>query len=268
MASIDSARGPVEAFVPDALDLAAAIVCAAHPADDFGAATAGLLAAAAGAQVVCVSPRAGRPLADMVDDIDAVRARLGIDRWVFWGMSGGGWLGELYAQRHPDALAGVVLESVCACFRARLADPACILSPYHPAWRGTLAAAGLVDPEAHASARPADDGVWEDVPGIGTVFRRPGGPALLVSPAPVSPAMRRAMPELWRVDARAWLPSLRVAALVVAGTADPVVPLAHARAVHEAIPGSRFVAIDGAGHVPTAEGRPEVAAAVRSFLAG
>ena len=79
--------------------------------------------------------------------------------------------------------------------------------------------------------------------------------------------MRRVMPELWRFDSREWLSTIHVPTLVLSGTADPVVPIAHARAVHEAIPGSRWVAVEGAGHVPVAEKRPEVGEAVRSFLA-
>jgi len=74
------------------------------------------------------------------------------------------------------------------------------------------------------------------------------------------------MPLLWTVDTRDWLGAIRTPTLVLSGTADPIVPLSHARDVHRGIVGSDFVAIEGGGHVPTTEGRPEVAAAVREFL--
>lgn len=45
-----------------------------------------LLTAASGARVVCSGPRGFR-LEEMVDDMEAVRGALGLDRWVFWGMS-------------------------------------------------------------------------------------------------------------------------------------------------------------------------------------
>ena len=112
----------------------------------------------------------------------------------------------------------------------------------------------------------AEDTEWIEIQGVGSVFRRRHGPALLVSPMPVSDGMRRVMPELWRFDSREWLSTIHVPTLVLSGTADPVVPIAHARAVHEAIPGSRWVAVEGAGHVPVAERRPEVGEAVGSFL--
>jgi pimeloyl-ACP methyl ester carboxylesterase len=79
--------------------------------------------------------------------------------------------------------------------------------------------------------------------------------------------MRRAMPRLWEIDARPWLGAVRVPALVICGTDDPVAPLRHARAIHDAIAGSTWLAIEGAGHVPTAERRPEVAAAFMELAA-
>lgn len=240
-------------------------VCAAHPAEPLGEGAVELLTAASGARVVCVSPQ--RPtLEEMVDDLEAVRRSLDLERWVFWGMSGGGWLAQIYAHRYPDALAGIIVESACPCFRERLADPVCVLSPFFPAWRTALETAGLVDPESHRDASPADDSEWIEIQDVGSVFRRRNGPALLVSPMPVSDGMRRVMPELWKFDSRAWLSTIRVPTLVLAGTADPVAPVTHVHAVHEAIPGSRWVAVEGAGHVPVAEKRPEAGEAVRGFL--
>jgi proline iminopeptidase len=241
-------------------------LCAAHPAEALGEGAVELLATASGVPVVSVSP--GRStLEEMVDDLEAVRRDLGVERWAFWGMSGGGWLAQIYAHRYPDALTGIIVEGACPCFRERLADPACVLSPFYPAWRAALEKAGLLDPESHREAGDADETEWIEIPGVGSVFRRREGPALLVSPMPVSDGMRRVMPRLWAFDSRDWLSTVDTPTLVLAGTADPVVPLAHARAVHERIAGSRWVAVEGAGHVPVAEKRPEVAESVRAFLA-
>lgn len=246
-------------------------VCAAHPVDFFGPPTAELLAVTAQVKVVCVNPQ-GRsgpamPLATMVDRIEAVRRQLGLGAWVFWGMSGGGWLAQLYARRYPTALVGVVIESACLCFRERMADPACVLSPKFPAWRDRLAAAGLLGEDAPAESVPAADTEWLEVAGLGQVFRRRGGPALLVSPVPLGPAMQSAMPQLYGFDSRSWIRTLRVPTLVLCGTADPIVPLRHSRAIHEAIAGSQLVAIEGAVHVPTAEKREESARAFAAFAA-
>jgi pimeloyl-ACP methyl ester carboxylesterase len=101
----------------------------------------------------------------------------------------------------------------------------------------------------------------------GEVLRRRGGAALLVSPGPLSSDMKRAMPAFLRFDARPFIGAVSVPALVLAGSADPIVPVARVRAIHEALPGSHFEVVEGAGHVPTAEQRPEVARAFARFAA-
>lgn len=265
----------LEVFLDEAAGAGAPLVCAAHPADSFGLPTAALLGAGSGARIACVNPRglggsspppARYTLEAMVDDLEAVRQQLGLGPWSFWGMSGGGWLALLYAHRHPQALRGLIIESACACFRSRLADPACALSPFHPPWRDGLAEAGLLSETAHEPPSAGQTYEWLTLPGVGLVFRKHNGPALLVAPAPLSPEMLHAMPVLYEFDARPWLASLRLPTLVLAGCADPLVPLSHARAVHDAIAGSSFVAIEGGGHVPSAQGSPQAAESVRSFL--
>jgi 3-oxoadipate enol-lactonase len=251
------------------------VIAAAHPADAFGTATAVLLANAAAAPVVCINPRgigastpssgAEQTLDEMVDDLEAARHRLGLGAWVFWGMSGGGWLGQIYARKYPDALVGLVLESTCACFRQRLGDPTCLLSPWHPAWRTILVASGLLGEDAHIDPVPGPT-AWIEVAGIGSVWRQVGGPALLVAPFPVAAPMRARLPQLWAFDARPQLAAIRTPTLVIAGSVDPVAPLSHARALHAGIAGAELVIVDGAGHVPVTAGRPEVASAVQRFL--
>lgn len=274
---IETAHGTLEVISGGAPGGAIAIATA-HPAEACGARTAELLGGASAAAVVCVNPRGlgasspappierGRPaddaLAAMVDDIEDARRQMEAPPWVFWGMSGGGWLGQLYARRHPTALAGLILESTCPCFRTRLADPACLISPFHPSWRAALAAADLIDPTSHDAVGDARDTEWVDVDGVGAVFRRRNGPALLVSPMALSREMRRIMPALWSFDATPWLAELAVPTLVIGTTADPVVPLERSRALHEAIAGSSFAIIEGGGHVPVNDPRPEITGAV------
>ena len=91
---IETGRGEVEICISGGTGSGAPVLCAAHPADAFGEKAVELLSAAAGAQVVCVSPRGlggSSPLApgqrpaldEMVEDIEAVRRRLGVSQWVF-----------------------------------------------------------------------------------------------------------------------------------------------------------------------------------------
>ncbi|MGH2474009.1 MAG: prolyl aminopeptidase, partial [Candidatus Limnocylindrales bacterium] len=45
-------------------------------------------------------------------DIEALRAHLGIERWIVFGVSWGSVLGATYAERHADRVLGVVLAAV------------------------------------------------------------------------------------------------------------------------------------------------------------
>jgi pimeloyl-ACP methyl ester carboxylesterase len=246
----------------------------------MGAESAVLLSDIAQARVVCMNPRGvggsspARPedstLERIVEDLEVVRRDLGIGPWVFWGISGGSYLGHLYARRHPEALSGLLLLSAGASFGQTVADSACALSPSFPPWREHLVAANLLGGQGtgQGGTDEANATEWQRVDGAGWVLRRRNGPALLVSPEEPSPVMARMMPVLHAFDARGWLGSVRVPTLVMCGTADPLVPLAQARAAHAAIPGSEFLALEGAGHSLLTERTQEVAAAVRRFLSG
>jgi pimeloyl-ACP methyl ester carboxylesterase len=125
---MEISTGVLEVFLGGPMDAGEPILCAAHPAGVFAESAA-----------VCINPRgigqssappSGKrsyTLESMVDDLEAVRRKLGVQAWVFWGMSGGGGLGLAYALQRPDALRGLIVEGVCSCFRLRLADPQCIL---------------------------------------------------------------------------------------------------------------------------------------------
>lgn len=60
------------------------------------------------------------------------------------------------------------------------------------------------------------------------------------------PLVRLFVRERW--DSLAAAPRLALPALVLHGTADRVIPVAHGRRLAAAIPGARFVAVEGAGH--------------------
>ena len=57
--------------------------------------------------------------ADLLADMEAIRKRLGIKKWVVFGSSWGATLGLLYAQQHPEQVLGVILRSI---FLARQCD--------------------------------------------------------------------------------------------------------------------------------------------------
>jgi pimeloyl-ACP methyl ester carboxylesterase len=57
-----------------------------------------------------------------------------------------------------------------------------------------------------------------------------------------------------------------VPTLIVWGADDPIIPVAHAHAAHEAIPGSRLVVMEGVGHFPHVEDPEGFLAVLTDFL--
>jgi pimeloyl-ACP methyl ester carboxylesterase len=55
--------------------------------------------------------------------------------------------------------------------------------------------------------------------------------------------------------------------LIIWGDADPIIPVSHGRAAHEAVPGSRYVELEGSGHWPMLDASERFAKEIDSFLA-
>lgn len=51
------------------------------------------------------------------------------------------------------------------------------------------------------------------------------------------------------------------------GDADPIIPVSHGYATHEAIPGSRLAVVEGSGHYPHVENPAEVERVIAEFMA-
>jgi proline iminopeptidase len=52
---------------------------------------------------------------DLVEDIEAIRQALGIERWLLFGGSWGSTLALAYAQTHPERVIGMVLRGIFLC---------------------------------------------------------------------------------------------------------------------------------------------------------
>jgi proline iminopeptidase len=53
--------------------------------------------------------------AHLVEDMEAIRAALGIERWVLFGGSWGSTLSLVYAQTHPERVMGLILRGIYLC---------------------------------------------------------------------------------------------------------------------------------------------------------
>jgi pimeloyl-ACP methyl ester carboxylesterase len=71
-----------------------------------------------------------------------------------------------------------------------------------------------------------------------------------------------------RPDSTPQLAEIDVPTLIVVGAEDAITPPSEARAMHEAIPGSRLVELAGAGHLANLEAPDAFNAAIEEFLLG
>ncbi|WP_214404851.1 alpha/beta fold hydrolase [Pseudonocardia lacus] len=205
-----------------------------------------------------------------VADAAGVVAALGLSRVDVLGFSYGGQLAMLLAERHPDLVDRLVLASTTA--YPDVEDDLGRIAEYRrrePAVSAGVAAA-LADPalddagKTRAMAMAAapmnvwDLGLLDDWRAVlGRVrfsgdWNAPWLAGRLRPPRPRDP--ERVLRELGR----------RV--LVLHGEHDLGFPVAVARRLHAAVPGSRLVVVPGAGHAAHFERRAEWVGAVRGFL--
>ncbi|MCC5574074.1 alpha/beta fold hydrolase [Microtetraspora sp. AC03309] len=203
----------------------------------------------------------GSPLGDdapsldvMADDVARLLDREGVERAVVGGQSMGGYVTLAFCRRHPDRLLGVVLADTKAA-----ADP-------EPARhnRERIAEAVLRDGSAIL--------VEEVLPpqlGATTKRSRPmvtGRVRGLVQSAPPAAVAwaQRAMAA--RPDSFDTLRGLKVPALVIVGDEDELSPPSEAEAMAGAVPDSRLVVIEAAGHLSAMEQPEAFNRAVADFV--
>ncbi|HEX6632997.1 MAG TPA: alpha/beta fold hydrolase [Usitatibacter sp.] len=185
------------------------------------------------------------------DDVREMLDALGIARAVIGGISLGGYVSLAFALRHPERVAGLVLANT----RAGPDD--------------AQAAEGRRD-FAREIARRGPEAVVEsygDKP-----FRRDCERAVkqavrdAIRAQPVNGLVSGMLGMAARPDRRPELGSIRVPTLVIHGTEDRFIPVEEARAMHEGIADSRYVVIDGAGHLSCIDTPGPFNAALGAFL--
>lgn len=205
---------------------------------------------------------------DLVADMELIRQRLGVDKWVLFGGSWGSTLSLVYAQAHPDRVLGLILRGV---FLSRPEEIQWFyqeganrlfpdywedyLAPIPEAERGDLVQAfyrRLTGPDEIAQMHAAK--AWAGWEGR-TITLRP-------SPALVKRFDKRAL-AIARIECHYFINDSflrpnqllrdmpRIAHLpgiIVHGRYDVVTPLDNAWALHKAWPGSELQIIREAGH--------------------
>lgn len=190
-----------------------------------------------------------------IDDVRAVMDAVGSRRAVLMGVSEGGPLCALFAARHPEQTAGLIMIGSYA--RRLRADD----YPWGPTpeerddfcqtiireWGGPVG----IDERAPSRALDAEFRAWW------AAYLRMGA----------SPGAAVALTKMnAEVDIRAELPHISVPALVIHRTGDRVLTIEEGRYLAAHIPGAEMVELPGDDHLPFVGDQLAVLAAVDQFL--
>jgi len=207
---------------------------------------------------------------NLTGDADALRQRLGFERWAVLGHSFGGMVAIEYALRYPDSLSHLVLLDAGgdSYWQQQNAPEILAKRGYRP---GTVALArrffnGQIEPKEMVPALMVRFG--------GAYYRHPRSPRVLLELA--RERRVKARPEALIFGAgsllRGWtvmdrLGAIEIPTLVMAGRDDFQFPPEHQAQLAARIPNARLEIIERAGHNAQAERPAEVCRAVRDFIA-
>lgn len=191
--------------------------------------------------------RSGRRGCDTIEDYAGAVVEfldtLGIEQAVVAGHSMGGAIALTLALDSPDHVAGLVLMAT----GARLRVAPAVLESIRSDFEGS---AEIITRFAWSPEAP---------PALTELGRR----ALLETGPDV---LFGDLAACDRFDVMKRLGEIESPTLVIAGTADQLTPPRYARFLAEHIPDTRWVLVEGAGHMVMLERPAEVAGAVREFL--
>jgi pimeloyl-ACP methyl ester carboxylesterase len=196
----------------------------------------------------------GFGLAGFADGLARLIETLGLGPAHVAGLSWGGTVAlELY-RRHPGLVATLILMDTYAGWKGSL--PADEVRARVAGTRQMLAA-------PHEDFDPTLPGLFASDPPARYV------PLLAAIAADVRPAtLGHQLDTMAETDLSDLLPHISVPTLLIWGQSDARSPLTVARQFDEAIPDTRLVAIEGAGHMSNLEQPDRVNDAVRTFCRG
>ena len=180
---------------------------------------------------------------DYVSDIQAFLDVLGLDRVVVVGHSMGGAIAQTLALTAPDRVLGLVLLGTSA--RLRVAPE--FLEGVRTQFERTVS---LID-------------YWMWAPGTGSELRDKGRQMMIQAGPQVLLGDFQACDQF---DVRDQVGSIKAPTLVLTGTEDLMTPARFGQWLADQISCSRFVLIEGAGHMLMLERPREIADQVETFL--
>jgi pimeloyl-ACP methyl ester carboxylesterase len=194
------------------------------------------------------------PLAAFARDVTGLLDRLGVERFVLGGLSMGGQIVMEIHRQVPERVLGLLL-----------ADTA----PWAETPDGRRVRNEVADRLLREGMRPYAEEVLSKMVAPATIERLPAvaghvfGMMLGTSPEGAAAALRG---RAERPDYAESLSRTAVPALIVVGSEDEYTPVETAKRMHELIPGSTLVVIEGAGHMPNLECPEEFDRALLEFV--
>ncbi len=192
-------------------------------------------------------------LDELVEDVEALRGRLGIDRLHIAGHSLGGMIAPAYARTFPERVAALCLVSTAA---GRSAEDGARVKGVIAAMEQDGIEAGL----GVLAERWFTDAFRARHPEI--VEERLE--EVLATPAEVFLAVFRIYAA---TEMLPWLPQIAAPCLVLTGSEDAGCSPRLNRLIHAALPGSELAILEGLRHSLLKEAGAEVAAHIGRFLA-
>jgi len=206
-----------------------------------------------------LSDRTGRPptLEDSMDDLEAVLAAAESERPAIFGVSEGGPMSALFAATHPERVASLVLYGTYARMLRAPDFPQGIPPGALERW------GGIVKDEWGG---PVGVRLWAPSVDGDADFERWWSRLLRYG---TSPAGAVALMDLYReIDVRGVLPAIDVPTLVLQRRDDRISNVGQGRYLAEAIPGAKYVELEGADHLPVTGDQDALLDEVEEFLAG
>lgn len=197
---------------------------------------------------------------DLGEDAVRVLDGYGIDRAHLVGMSLGGMLCQLVALKHPARVRSLTLIA-----SERLAHADSDIPGIAPAVVEYHARAATLDWHDRAAVLDYQVGAWRLLSGSAHSFDEEGIRAMAAvdfdrTPDPLSAFNHAALQEPNEWTGR--LDEIAAPALIIHGTEDPVLPYAHALALHRELRGSTLLTLPGTGHELHPGDWPEILAAI------
>jgi proline iminopeptidase len=205
----------------------------------------------------------------LVDDVEALRVHLGLDRFDLLAHSAGSLVATLYAAAHPHRLSHLVLVTPGLAAVGLYGRPEQVLDvadrragePWYPEARAALERilAGDLSMDAFTASRPLYYGTWDEAAQAHAT----------VGVTPRNQAAREGFAAGARLDPPATvaaLAELRAPVLLLAGDRDPMVTPALVAQAAPLFGDATVVVQPGASHFPWIDDPAAFTVSIRSFL--